>query len=744
MNQDQIPVVNLNSARHAGRCLRKRNRSLGSVLSNVLQKRKCISRSAPRLLCTLESGADPRVKVNTECLAVQNEFQQVYCPISFGQQFGLAICSKVYHKWFETCRAIVQLPAGIPKQWRPRVWITLADHHLQSISIDWEKTKHFFLNEQRNPNEDALGIQIDKDLRQSSSSLYGGTDVEQFYSALKRLLLAYAHWNKRIGYCQGFIIPAAVILKVMERDEGDALKVLVYLLDRVLPDNYFANNLSALTVDIAVFHDLLRIKLPELSQHLDRLCTAAKKANDGRCILPLTSVVTMQWFLTLFTSCLPKDTILRVWDAILFEGSEVLFRVALALWAQLGEWIKKCQRPDEITKCLNQEMMEINLTDCSKLMQTVYSMATFPFPQVVELREKYSPSSFQAKVAASSHHLKEAQCKGKASDESHGTCTFISAVGFPGIHNPAHCQKTAQNEKRKSSCNLGKTVPATTGDSVSHPQVAVNSTEYTATRTPVLKQHHSKMTKRQQQNQYLTPRHGNNESCSPGTPLHSKKSKVINRFLGGKKLKNSSKSNRVHHTPNPRAPQPIQKEQKNKITVPWCSQKRVPRNVLTRNLKVKSGCSDTVGLLEDQTDSSKAEVVKVDDPAHRITGENREVSQLHCEARTYFSEHLAIELCKKDVDNLARVENLFKTLQIGEPNHSLFAAESSNQLGVCDCCVDLRKDRFKAKNFTFLSAIKANTTDNTLLADLSGNSLKTQNLGLRGSCSNIQILPFNK
>ncbi|XP_043572541.1 TBC1 domain family member 30-like isoform X2 [Chiloscyllium plagiosum] len=722
MNHDQIPVVNLNAARHAGRCLRKRNRSLGSVLSNVLQKRKCISRSAPRLLCTLESGADPRVKVNTECLPVQNEFQQ----------------------WFETCRAIVWLPAGIPKRWRPRVWITLADHHLQSISIDWEKIKHFFLNEQRNPNEDALGIQIDKDLRQSSLNHYSGTDVEQFHSALKRLLLAYANWNKSVGYCQGFLIPAAVILKVMERDEGNALKVLVYLLDRVLPDNYFASNLSALTVDVAVFHDLLRIKLPELSQHLDRLCTAAKKPNDGRCMLPLTSVITMQWFLTLFTSCLQKDTILRVWDAILFEGSEVLFRVALALWTQLGEWIKKCQSPDEITKWLNQEMMETNLMDCSELMQAVYSMETFPFPQVVELREKYSPSSFQARVDASSHQLKEAQCKGKASNEIHGIDTFLSAVGCPRAHNPLHCQKTAQNEKRKSSCNVGKTVPATIAESVSQPQIAVNNTEYTATHTPVLKQQYSKMTKRQQQNQYLTPRHGNNESCSPGTPLRSKKSKVINRFLGGKTLKNSSKSNRVHHTPNPRTPQPIQKQQKNKITVPWCSQNRVPRNVLTRNLKVKSGCSDTVGLLEDQTDSTKAEVVKVDDPVHRIMEENRKGSQLHCEARMNYGEQLAIQLCKREVDNLAKVENLLKTLQIGEPNHSLFAAESSNQLGVHDGCVDLRKDRFRAKNFTAQSITKANTTDSTPLVHLSGNSLRTQNLGLYGSCSNIQISPFNK
>ncbi|XP_067913388.1 TBC1 domain family member 30-like [Heterodontus francisci] len=722
MNQDQIPVVNLNSARHAGRCLRKRNRSLGSVLSNVLQKRKCISRSAPRLLCTSESGADSRLKINTECLQDQNEFQQ----------------------WFETCRAIVWLPTGIPKRWRQRVWVTLADHYLQSISIDWEKTKHFFLNEQRNLDEDALGIQIDKDLRQSSSNLYSGPDVEPFHSALKRLLLAYAHWNKRIGYCQGLIIPAAVILKVMERDEGDALKVLVYLLDKVLPDNYFANNLSALTVDVAVFHDLLKIKLPELSQHLDRLCTAAKKAKDGRCMLPLTSVVTMQWFLTLFTSCLPKETILRVWDAILFEGSEVLLRVALALWAQLGEWIKKCQSPDEISKWLSQEMMETKLMDCSELMQAVYSMAIFPFPQVVELREKYSPTPFHAKVTASSYHLQEAQCKRKALNETDGTCTLLSAVGYPRAHNPPNCQKTAENEKRKSSCNVAKMVQTTAGENVLQPQMALNSTEQMATHTPMLKQQYSKMTKRQQQNQHLTPRHGSNDSCSPGTPLRSKKSKVINRFLGGKRLKNSSKSNRVHHTPSPRTPQPIQKEQKNKLTVPWCSQKRVPRKGLARNLKAKSGCSDTVGLLEDQTDSTKAENVKVDDPVQIVMEESRKTFQIRCEAKTKYNEQLAILLYEKEVDNLVRVETLFKTLQIGERDHSLTAVEYSNKPGAYDSSAELRKDRFRAKNFTAQSHMKTDPINKVPLVHLSGKSLRAQNLGLPGSCSNIQISPFNK
>lgn len=42
---------------------------------------------------------------------------------------------------------------------------------------------------------------------------------------LKRVLLAYARWNKAVGYCQGFNVLAALILEVTEGNESDALKV---------------------------------------------------------------------------------------------------------------------------------------------------------------------------------------------------------------------------------------------------------------------------------------------------------------------------------------------------------------------------------------------------------------------------------------------------------------------------------------------------------------------------------------
>ena len=87
----------------------------------------------------------------------------------------------------------------------------------------------------------------------------------------KRVLLAFARYNKQVGYCQGFNVLAALILDVVQRDEQHALKVMVYLVERVLPETYFSNNLTALAVDLAVLRELMRTCVPELAEHLSRL-----------------------------------------------------------------------------------------------------------------------------------------------------------------------------------------------------------------------------------------------------------------------------------------------------------------------------------------------------------------------------------------------------------------------------------------------------------------------------------------
>ena len=68
-----------------------------------------------------------------------------------------------------------------------------------------------------------------QDLHRTGCSSYCGQEAEQDRVVLKRVLLAYARWNKNVGYCQGFNILAALILEVVEGNEGDALKVSVRL-----------------------------------------------------------------------------------------------------------------------------------------------------------------------------------------------------------------------------------------------------------------------------------------------------------------------------------------------------------------------------------------------------------------------------------------------------------------------------------------------------------------------------------
>ena len=71
---------------------------------------------------------------------------------------------------------------------------------------------------------------------------------------------------------------AAIILEVMEKAESDALKVMIFMIEGILPENYFSSNLRGLSVDMAVFRDLMKIRLPRLSKHLDDL---QNDANDG-------------------------------------------------------------------------------------------------------------------------------------------------------------------------------------------------------------------------------------------------------------------------------------------------------------------------------------------------------------------------------------------------------------------------------------------------------------------------------
>uniref|UniRef100_A0A7M4EJ93 TBC1 domain family member 30 n=1 Tax=Crocodylus porosus TaxID=8502 RepID=A0A7M4EJ93_CROPO len=526
-----------------------------------------------------------------------------------------------------------------------QVWLTLADHYLRSIAIDWDKTMRFTFNERSNPDDDSMGIQIVKDLHRTGCSSYCGQEAEQDRVVLKRVLLAYARWNKSVGYCQGFNILAALILEVMEGNEGDALKIMIYLIDKVLPDSYFVNNLRALSVDMAVFRDLLRMKLPELSQHLDILQRAANRESGGGYEPPLTNVFTMQWFLTLFATCLPNHTVLKIWDSVFFEGSEIILRVALAIWAKLGEQIECCETADEFYSTmgkLTQEMLEDSLIDSNELMQTVYSMAQFPFPQLAELREKYTYNITPFPATVKSTSVSGRLSRTRDSDEENDLedeDSIANAVGclgpFSGLLAPELQKYQKQikdhNEEQSLGCsNIAELSPGAIDSCRSEYHAAFNSMmmERMTTDINALKRQYSRIKKKQQQQVhqvYIRAGHEDDDPgilLGPGDQLNNDKgpvtsllpsqvnhSPVINHLLLGKKMKpnNRSAKNAVIHIPSHAAGKmsPIPHEDlKTKLNSPWRTHIRVHRKNIAR-AKGQLGYGDTIGLIEEQSEACK-------------------------------------------------------------------------------------------------------------------------------------------
>ncbi|XP_038170700.1 TBC1 domain family member 30 isoform X4 [Arvicola amphibius] len=605
MRQDKLT----GSLRRGGRCLKRQGGGggggVGTILSNVLKKRSCISRTAPRLLCTLEPGADTKLKFTLEPSLGQNGFQQ----------------------WYDALKAVARLSTGIPKEWRRKVWLTLADHYLHSIAIDWDKTMRFTFNERSNPDDDSMGIQIVKDLHRTGCSSYCGQEAEQDRVVLKRVLLAYARWNKNVGYCQGFNILAALILEVMEGNEGDALKIMIYLIDKVLPESYFVNNLRALSVDMAVFRDLLRMKLPELSQHLDALQKTANKESGGGYEPPLTNVFTMQWFLTLFATCLPNHTVLKIWDSVFFEGSEIILRVSLAIWAKLGEQIECCETADEFYSTmgrLTQEMLENDLLQSHELMQTVYSMAPFPFPQLAELREKYTynitpfPATVRPMPVSGRHGKARDSDEENEPDDEDAIASAVGCLGpFSGFLAPELQKyqkqiKEASEEQSLRSNNIAELSPGAINSCRSEYHAAFNSMmmERMSTDISALKRQYSRIKKKQQQQLHQLYIRADKGPVTSILPSQVNNSPVINHLLLGKKMKITNRATKnavIHipgHTGGKMSPVPYE-DLKTKLNSPWRTHIRVHKKNMPRT-KSHLGCGDTVGLIEEQNEGCRA------------------------------------------------------------------------------------------------------------------------------------------
>jgi len=254
---------------------------------------------------------------------------------------------------------------GIPINQRGLVWKAIVDNRIRG-SMDRPQPDYYqdlLSNYNPGPTLTPAAKQIELDLlRTLPSNKHYDTPHASGISKLRRVLLAYSLHNPDIEYCQGFNRIAAIALLFL--NEEDAFWLMVYIIDVVMPPQYYTKQLLGAQVDQAVFKELVSEKLPTLAEHL-----------EIHGVDP--SLFSLNWFLCLFVDTLPVSTYLHIWDAFLFEGSKVLFRYSLAILKMVEE---KLLRQNDYMSLFSTFKTEVeSLTDVKELTQIAFHLLN-PFP----------------------------------------------------------------------------------------------------------------------------------------------------------------------------------------------------------------------------------------------------------------------------------------------------------------------------------------------------------------------------
>ncbi|KAH6615024.1 rab-GTPase-TBC domain-containing protein [Boeremia exigua] len=237
-------------------------------------------------------------------------------------------------KWQEFRRLVL---GGIPVSYRAKIWAECSGASSLRIPGYYEDLVN-------NGETDAsIATQIEMDItRTLTDNIFfrTGPGVQK----LNEVLLAYSRRNPEVGYCQGMNLITACLLLIMPTAE-DAFWVLATMIENILPENYYDQNLLTSRADQSVLRSYVVELLPKLSAHLDDLEIELE-------------ALTFQWFLSVFTDCLSAEALFRVWDVVLcmHDGSTFLFQIALALLKLNEKALLQCNTPADVYHYINHQM----------------------------------------------------------------------------------------------------------------------------------------------------------------------------------------------------------------------------------------------------------------------------------------------------------------------------------------------------------------------------------------------------
>lgn len=196
---------------------------------------------------------------------------------------------------------------------------------------------------------------------------------EMYKNKLFNVLVAFAHQNDAIGYCQGLNFIAGLIL-VVTKDEHATFWLLKYLVENVASE-YHTRTLFGLKRDIHVLSEIVRLREPLINEKVNEVGYP-------------WAVILTKWLICLFSEVLPVETVLRIWDVMFAEGYKIIFRTALAIIFILKDDIMKSYDMTALNELFRNISKNPRMLDCHSFLDYMFKIK-LQRVQIDALRKNY-------------------------------------------------------------------------------------------------------------------------------------------------------------------------------------------------------------------------------------------------------------------------------------------------------------------------------------------------------------------
>ncbi|ONI03204.1 hypothetical protein PRUPE_6G244600 [Prunus persica] len=328
---------------------------------------------------SVSDGFSDSVKVAGEVEAMDGGVPHSVQSIGTEEAVANGVPPEPFFPWKLELESLVH--GGVPTDLRGEVWQAFVGVKARRV----ERYYYELLAQETNTTEsvdkdNSSGVprkwrrQIEKDIPRT----FPGHPAlnEDGRNSLRRLLLAYARHNPSVGYCQAMNFFAGLLLLLMP--EENAFWTLVGIIDEYF-DGYYTEEMIESQVDQLVFEELVRENFPKLVNHLDYLGVQV-------------AWFTGPWFLSIFVNMIPWESVIRVWDVLLFEGNRVmLFRTALALLELYGPALVTTKDAgDAIT--LLQSLVGSTFDSSQLVLTACMGFLAITETRLQDLRDKHRPA----------------------------------------------------------------------------------------------------------------------------------------------------------------------------------------------------------------------------------------------------------------------------------------------------------------------------------------------------------------